>query len=179
MFGDSARGKLNKRQAASAITAADGVLITGKRSGGDIMKLIAEKVEQKSKNVRVVFRKFDEDSSGSVNAAEFRAGLASLGIALADNEFNKLMAIVDADGGGCINYGEFAQKLKAGDSQTVDMFGDSSRGFRGQRPMSSGSVQGSRRGGGSRRSSRSSRSSAIDALAIFGRPPSRGSAFGL
>ena len=32
----------------------------GARSGKDLMTLIEQKIEQKAKNVRVVFRKFDE-----------------------------------------------------------------------------------------------------------------------
>eukprot|EP01052_Picozoa_sp_SAG31_P047284 SAG31_NODE_9403_length_1283_cov_1.249155_1_plen_307_part_10 len=37
-----------------------------------LLKYIADKVEQKSRNVRVVFRNFDEDKSGSVDHDEFR-----------------------------------------------------------------------------------------------------------
>jgi hypothetical protein len=36
-----------------------------------LLQYIAEKFEQKSKNVRVVFRNFDEDKSGSVDTDEF------------------------------------------------------------------------------------------------------------
>ena len=72
--------------------------------------------------MRVVFRAFDADKSGSVNRAEFRRGLAHLGVAVADDEFERLLAIVDADGGGDIDYTEFAKKLKAKDAQTDDGF---------------------------------------------------------
>merc|ERR1711865_989061 len=47
------------------------------RSGQSILQYIAEKVEQKSKNVRVVFRNFDEDKSGSVDYTEFVEDLKS------------------------------------------------------------------------------------------------------
>ena len=48
-----------------------------------------ERMASKAKNVRVVFRNFDEDKSGSVDYAEFRRGLAHLGIALSDEDFRK------------------------------------------------------------------------------------------
>ena len=46
-----------------------------------ILRQIAEKVESKSKNMRTVFRAFDEDKSGTVDLVEFRRGLAHLGCA--------------------------------------------------------------------------------------------------
>eukprot|EP01048_Picozoa_sp_COSAG05_P012404 COSAG05_NODE_1237_length_5434_cov_7.991565_2_plen_564_part_00 len=41
----------------------------------DILRQIAEKVESKSKNMRNVFRAFDEDKSGTVDLIEFRRGV--------------------------------------------------------------------------------------------------------
>ena len=74
------------------------------RSGRTILAQIADKVEQKSKNVRVVFRNFDEDKSGSVDYTEFRRGLAHLGIAMSDADFEALIDVVDNDRSGCIDY---------------------------------------------------------------------------
>merc|ERR1712100_307770 len=93
------------------------------RSGRSILQQIAEKVEQKAKNVRVVFRNFDEDKSGSFDYAEFRRGLAHLGIALSDEDFETLIDVVDNDKSGCINYNEFVEDLKSQDMQTGGFLG--------------------------------------------------------
>jgi Ca2+-binding EF-hand superfamily protein len=94
------------------------------RSGQSILQYIAEKVEQKSKNVRVVFRNFDEDKSGSVDYTEFRRGLAHLGITLSDDEFQTLLVIIDNDQSGTIDYNEFVEDLKSVDEQQGGFFGD-------------------------------------------------------
>ena len=89
-----------------------------------MLRFIADKVEQKSRNVRVVFRNFDEDKSGSVDTSEFRRGLAHLGIALSDAEFNMLLDIVDNDGSGTIDYNEFVEDLKHLDEQQGNFMGN-------------------------------------------------------
>ena len=83
-------------------------------------------VEQKARNIRGVFRGFDEDKSGSVDTSEFRRGLAHLGVALSDAEFKMLLEIVDNDGSGTIDYNEFVEDLKHADEQQGGFFGDPS-----------------------------------------------------
>jgi Ca2+-binding EF-hand superfamily protein len=98
--------------------------------GGDIRKiltLVAEKAEQKSRNIRVVFRNFDEDKSGTLNYKEFRQGLIGLGIVLSDSDFDALVKVLDNDGNGEINYGEFVEDMKAVDQQVGGFFGDPGR----------------------------------------------------
>ena len=86
---------------------------------------IADKVEQKSKNVRVVFRNFDEDKSGNVDYGEFRRGLAHLGIALSDADFETLLGVVDNDGSGTIDYNEFVEGALPASQQQPACNGDS------------------------------------------------------
>ena len=81
-------------------------------------------VEQKARNIRVVFRGFDEDKSGSVDTSEFRRGLAHLGVALSDAEFKMLLEIVDNDGSGTIDYNEFVEDLKHLDEQQGNFMGN-------------------------------------------------------
>ena len=52
-------GAAKKSHLAQAMSLKDASL-HGARSGKDLMTLIEQKIEQKAKNVRVVFRKFDE-----------------------------------------------------------------------------------------------------------------------
>jgi Ca2+-binding EF-hand superfamily protein len=89
-----------------------------------MLKLIAEKVEAKSRNIAVTFRNFDEDKSGSVDYDEFRKGLMHLGVEMSDSDFANLLAIVDNDKSGCINYQEFVEDLKHVDEQTGGFMGD-------------------------------------------------------
>jgi len=89
-----------------------------------MLKLIAEKVEAKSRNIAVTFRNFDEDKSGSVDYDEFRKGLMHLGVEMSDSDFANLLAIVDNDKSGCINYQEFVEDLKHVDEQMGGFMGD-------------------------------------------------------
>lgn len=97
------------------------VAVASGRSSSTILHQIADKVEQKAKNVRVVFRNFDEDKSGHVDYAEFRRGLAHLGIALSDADFQTLLDVVDNDKSGTIDYNEFVEDLKHVDEQIGDI----------------------------------------------------------
>jgi len=67
-----------------------------------ILHQISEKVMQRSENMRVVFRSFDEDKSGTVSYAEFRRALAGLNVQLTAAEFDALCRHLDADGSGQI-----------------------------------------------------------------------------
>jgi Ca2+-binding EF-hand superfamily protein len=89
------------------------------RSGKSILSQVADKVEQKAKNVRVVFRNFDEDKSGSVDYGEFRRGLTHLGIALSDADFQALIDEVDNDKSGCIDCKYTAISTSASQSQLL------------------------------------------------------------
>jgi Ca2+-binding EF-hand superfamily protein len=72
---------------------------------------IKDKIESKSLNVRSLFRTFDVDRSGTVDVAEFRRGLMQIGVAIRESEFEQLLMMVDADGGGSIDYNEFAKNI--------------------------------------------------------------------
>ena len=93
--------------------------------GGDIdtiFKLIHDKAEQRSKKIRVVFRNFDANKSGALSVEEFRQGLAFIGVVLSNQDFRRLLAAVDSDGSGTIDYNEFVSKMKSNDAQMGDIF---------------------------------------------------------
>jgi Ca2+-binding EF-hand superfamily protein len=120
-------GNPGAQQAAMAQKAANApapapapAFVASGRSSSSILHQIADKVEQKSKNVRVVFRNFDEDKSGHVDYVEFRRGLTHLGIALSDADFQTLLDVVDNDQSGTIDYNEFVEDLKHVDEQVGD-----------------------------------------------------------
>ena len=80
-----------------------------------IKKFIIARVEQKSANIKDIFRKFDEDKSGHLNYDEFRKGLLYMGIPLNNKEFEMLCVEVDNDGGGTVDYGEFVEDMRDDD----------------------------------------------------------------
>lgn len=82
-----------------------------------ILQIIADKVMQKSENMRVVFRSFDEDKSGTISYHEFRRALAGLNVQLSGPEFNALCKHLDDDGSGEIEYQEFGDQLGTNQGQ--------------------------------------------------------------
>ena len=66
----------------------------------------------KAKDIHAVFRKFDLDSSGTVDYDEFRMGLRSLGIKLSDKDFGDMMGALDNDRDGEINYEELIEDMR-------------------------------------------------------------------
>jgi Ca2+-binding EF-hand superfamily protein/CRP-like cAMP-binding protein len=75
------------------------------------------KIEAKATNVQTLFRSFDADKSGTVDVEEFRNGLHYIGVELSESQFAELLDMVDADGGGQIDYTEFAENLARADDQ--------------------------------------------------------------
>merc|ERR1719240_2059265 len=77
--------------------------------GSAAFQRISEQVERKVRDVRTLFRKFDENCDGTVSHKEFRDGLSvQLGINLSDAEFQELMQTIDEDNSNEIDYNEFA-----------------------------------------------------------------------
>eukprot|EP00049_Salpingoeca_infusionum_P021695 m.4172 g.4172 ORF g.4172 m.4172 type:complete len:153 (-) comp4435_c0_seq1:2344-2802(-) len=59
-------------------------------------------------------RVFDKDGNGTINAAELRHVLASLGEKLSDDDLDALLANVPIDSSGCVNYQEFVRIVMGG-----------------------------------------------------------------
>ena len=93
--------------------------VIGQSTIEGIKRVIIDKVEQNSMNIRPVFRRFDVDKSGSLNYEEFRKGLLFMGLPLNDSEFALLCKEVDNDGSGEIDYGEFVEDMKSDDQDRV------------------------------------------------------------
>ena len=82
-------------------------------------------------NCRVAFEKFDKDGSGSISDWELRAMLQSMGQDPSDEELFDMIAAVDEDGSGEIDFGEFcmvianqkaASDARNDESDTIDAF---------------------------------------------------------
>ena len=63
------------------------------------------------------FAQFDTNKDGAIDEREFRRGLTRLNIGLSEQQVEDLLAVIDRDGSGAIEYGEFEE-----------MFGDANAG---------------------------------------------------
>ena len=74
----------------------------------DVVDILRTWVHTTGINIRKLFEKFDENSDGTIDAAEMRKGLLGLNLAdLPPSQVDRLVAEIDADGNGVIDLGEF------------------------------------------------------------------------
>ncbi|XP_074594261.1 calcyphosin-like protein isoform X2 [Brevipalpus obovatus] len=59
-----------------------------------------------------VFRRFDNDASGSLKMDEFTQGVQECGLNLTDEEMSELFAQFDADNSGSVDYNEFLRAIR-------------------------------------------------------------------
>ena len=79
-----------------------------------IFTKLIESMNRKMAKPIEIFRLMDDDESGHITYKELRVGLMdTLGLKLTDDEFNSLVAVIDRDGGGDIQYEELSKQLKA------------------------------------------------------------------
>lgn len=69
-------------------------------------------INTSSKSLQEIFADFDEDGNGYVTTIEFRNALRRLGLGITSREIDQVMAKIDANGDGKIDYQEFAAKFK-------------------------------------------------------------------
>jgi Ca2+-binding EF-hand superfamily protein len=82
----------------------------------ETLQKIRNKVYERAINLKTVFRRFDEDKSGTVSRAEFKKALAEMNLDFPSKVVNGLLDALDSDGGGEIEYNEFAAMLKTKDT---------------------------------------------------------------
>ena len=67
------------------------------------------------KNVRKqILRFLDADNDGTINAEEMAPALIALGIDVGDAKLTEMVAKMDQNGSGSVDYAAFMDKLKAG-----------------------------------------------------------------
>ncbi|CAA7035838.1 unnamed protein product [Microthlaspi erraticum] len=77
---------------------------------------------QKRREIREVFDLFDIDGSGSIDARELNVAMRSLGFEMNNEQINELMAEVDKDQSGAIDFDEFVHMMttKFGERDSTD-----------------------------------------------------------
>merc|ERR1719231_1860289 len=74
-----------------------------KKKGG----LTDEQLEE----IREAFGLFDGDASGAIDVRELKAAMRALGFEVKNEELKKMVADVDSDGSGQIEFGEFLEMM--------------------------------------------------------------------
>lgn len=101
------------------------------------LKLSDEQIFQ----LRDAFQLFDQDSSGTIETTELQAVLGALGMNLSQQEIEEMVAEVDGDGSGSINFPEFvlmmADRMQPKDKVMTEM-GKALKAFD---PDSTGKIQ--------------------------------------
>merc|ERR1711918_80398 len=65
--------------------------------------------EEQMEEIREAFGLFDGDASGAIDVRELKAAMRALGFEFKNEELKKMVADVDSDGSGQIEFGEFLQ----------------------------------------------------------------------
>jgi len=73
----------------------------------------------KENHLRQAFSYFDKDNSGTISREELRTCLQGEEFLLSEEEINNLLAGVDQDGDGEVDYREFIDMMRAQASQAV------------------------------------------------------------
>ena len=84
-----------------------GLLPTRLSSAAEVRRELGARLASRASAVRPLFRRYDEDHSGTITEAELRELLKDLNYTLADAEFAKLLEAIDVSGDGLIDYREF------------------------------------------------------------------------
>lgn len=82
-------------------------LDVGDNKKNDLIYILKKYVQDKNYRLIDLFNQFDKDNSLSVTREEFRMGLKSIGVPMTDDQLTKLIDMLDEDGDGEIDYGEF------------------------------------------------------------------------
>lgn len=70
---------------------------------------------QNLSNAKQVFELMDKDKGGSLSPDEFGTALDRLGLGLSEKQKDEVLAVIDADGSGTVDYSEFMYILSGGD----------------------------------------------------------------
>merc|ERR1712238_575254 len=67
--------------------------------------------EEQMEEIREAFGLFDGDASGAVGVRELKAAMRALGFEVKNEELKKMVADVDGDGNGTIEFAEFLEMM--------------------------------------------------------------------
>ncbi|KAL8171766.1 hypothetical protein V2J09_023570 [Rumex salicifolius] len=68
---------------------------------------------QKLQEIKEAFELFDTDNSGTIDAKELNVAMRALGFEMTEEQIEQMIADVDKDGSGAIDFSEFCQMMTA------------------------------------------------------------------
>merc|ERR1712167_94918 len=82
--------------------------------------------EEQLDEIREAFSLFDADASGMIDIRELKAAMRALGFEVKNEELKKMVADIDGDGNGTIEFGEFLQMMtgKMGEKDSREEIGE-------------------------------------------------------
>jgi calmodulin len=89
----------------------------------EVRRLLSEQMHNEGLDLRITFQQFDKNRDGVLSASELMQGLRQAGVQLTRTDEQQLMAVLDHDGNGEIDYDEFVALLDAEPSRMA-MHGD-------------------------------------------------------
>ncbi|XP_066395296.1 probable calcium-binding protein CML13 [Miscanthus floridulus] len=69
--------------------------------------------QQKRQEIKEAFDLFDTDNSGTIDAKELNVAMRALGFEMTEEQIRQMIADVDKDGSGAIDYEEFEHMMTA------------------------------------------------------------------
>ncbi|XP_068637111.1 caltractin-like [Aristolochia californica] len=69
--------------------------------------------QQKRQEIKEAFELFDTDGSGTIDAKELNVAMRALGFEMTEEQINQMIADVDKDGSGAIDFDEFVHMMTA------------------------------------------------------------------
>ncbi|XP_020588282.1 caltractin [Phalaenopsis equestris] len=77
---------------------------------------------QKKQEIKEAFELFDTDGSGTIDAKELNVAMRALGFEMTEEQINNMIADVDKDGSGAIDFDEFMYMMttKIGERDTKE-----------------------------------------------------------
>lgn len=86
----------------------------------ELMNKLMAYVEKMNYRMVDLFNQFDKDKSLSVSREEFYTGLKGIGVPMEDKDLTLLINLLDEDGDGEIDYGEFSW-IKDADEEEIEV----------------------------------------------------------
>jgi len=108
---DQQLGHGNKVKHAYAINDNSATALVRTANAGDLQKQVTEAIANKFTDIKMAFRYFDVDNSGSVDEKEIKRALQMFNIPLDDESVKRIVDKCDANNNGQISYDEFVDAL--------------------------------------------------------------------
>merc|ERR1712157_20755 len=86
-----------------------GIIINMSRRGAK--KKPGQLTDEQLDEIREAFSLFDADASGMIDIRELKAAMRALGFEVKNEELKKMVADIDNDGNGTIEFSEFLQMM--------------------------------------------------------------------